>query len=258
MANIRVRPWSTVQRVDGDRWIKQCGPGTRFEAGLNELLGRLVPERVLVPLEVDAEAGRLVLPDGGPSLGEQLPKEQWLDAMLAALPVYAELQRTLEPHVGELLAVGVDDMRPSVLPGRFEQALEVAPHPQIAALRPEIAAWSAQLAQSPGAASLDHNDLHPFNLLAGGRFFDWGDAVVAHPFACMLVPLRMFPGASLRSAYLEVFDDLGSRAELEETLELAVRLAPIARTLVWRRALGDPPDARWASAPREMLETLLN
>jgi len=44
--------------------------------------------------------------------------------MATALPQYGQLQRDLAPHSDRLLALGVADMRPAVMPRRFEEALE--------------------------------------------------------------------------------------------------------------------------------------
>ena len=76
---------------------------------------------------------------------------------------------------------------------------------------------------SPVPASLDHNDLHQQNVLGGGpyRFYDWGDAVVAHAFAALLVPSQVLSGEPLeraRAAYLEAFADLAPPAQLAEEL----------------------------------------
>ncbi len=176
-------------------------------------------------------------------------------------------------------------MRPARMPERFDEALAAARptatrpgEPEIldrvAALRERYAEDCARLAAAPGAASLDHNDLHPWNMLTAGdgvRFYDWGDAVVAHPFACLLVPLGMLQeedgprGRALlraRDAYLEVFSDLAPHAELVDALELACHVAKVARALVWLRALvatepGSEDEARFADAPVESLGWLL-
>jgi hypothetical protein len=65
----------------------------------------------------------------------------------------------------------------------------------------------------------------------------------------------------VRDAYLEPFAVLGSRAELVEILELACRVAQIARSLVWARAVGEmgeqAPDD-YQTAPMEHLSHLLD
>jgi hypothetical protein len=74
------------------------------------------------------------------------------------------------------------------------------------------------------------------------RFYDWGDSVVAHPFASMLLGLGMIrlqlkvaaddPAVTRpRDAYLEVFGDLASHGELVEELELACRVGKALRAL---------------------------
>ena len=192
-----------------------------------------------------------------------------------------------------MLAIGLTDMGPARLPERFEQALAVvsaylerrgsererATYERLLLVRPQVEEWSGRLASLPGAVTLDHNDLHAWNVfyaVRGGpvdvRFYDWGDAVVAHPFSSMLIGLgwlkRMWGVGDddprllrARDAYLEPYGGLGSRALLVETLELSCRLGEIARALVWARALGQygeqAPDS-FQSAPVEHLSGLLD
>jgi aminoglycoside phosphotransferase (APT) family kinase protein len=179
------------------------------------------------------------------------------------------------------------------MPDRFIQALEAvasasadsedsvgrAVHRQVAAMEQTVASWCERLAASPVPPSLDHNDLHPSNVLGDGagdaRFYDWGDSVVAHPFAAMLVPLGFAQHvlrASLddlrllraRDAYLDVFGDLAPRQELIETLALACRIGKIARVLTWDRAVrselerGEPMADRFATAPLQTLASVLD
>jgi hypothetical protein len=295
----RVRPWATVLRVPvagGAVWFKAAGPGTAFEVPLYALLARVVPGRVLTPVAADAHRGWILLPDGGPSLGECLDGDALTHALETALPQYARLQRELAPHTDEMLAAGVPDMRPDRMPERFEQALAVADRyvarrgtggdrealVRLGALRPTVARWCARLAAAPGPASVDHNDLHPRNILfdaAGGldpaRFYDWGDAVLAHPFASLLYALGSVQGDLLgvdvppatrrmRDAYLGEFADLGGPDELAETVALACRVGVIARALTWDRAVqagvDDPAaevDEDWLRAPLATLTGLL-
>jgi hypothetical protein len=252
-----LRPWATLLRAPTTRgvvWMKAAAPATSFEVPLYGLLARVVPDRVLEPIAADEERGWILLEDGGAPIAE----DDDPSGFAAAVVDYGRLQRELMPHVDELLALGVHDMRPRAMPQRFEEALALAPDPSVAALRPQVREWCEQLAASPLPPSLDHNDLHRGNILAGGRFFDWGDSVVAHPFAVLLVPLDV--DATVRDPYLEVFTDLAPRRELEGTLELACRVAAIARALTWERALraardqGEPVPAAWEQAP---LKTLL-
>jgi Phosphotransferase enzyme family len=290
-----LRPWATVLRVPtsaGPVWLKAAGPGTAFEVGLYDLLARIAPGRVLTPLASDPERGWILLPDGGLPIGERLAGTELTTALVEALGQYGQLQRELATHVDELLTLGVADMRPAVMPDRFDEALEVAgaaidgrggtadahaTHARVAAMRPTFARWCRQLGESRVPVSLDHNDLHPWNILGTGvaTFYDWGDSVVAHSFAAMLVPLgfvqrlldaKLDDPAFLRarSTYLEGFAHTSGEEDLGATLELACRVAKVAHALTWNRALqaarddGEEIDDDWVRAPLESVASLLD
>jgi RimJ/RimL family protein N-acetyltransferase len=244
-----LRPWATVLRAPttgGTVWLKAAGPDTAFEVALYRLLEQVAPERILSPIAVDPERGWMVLPDGGTTLGERLDEVDLVEAMVTVLPQYGQLQRDLGPHLDDLLAFRMNDMRAAAMP-----------------------------------ASIGHNDLHFWNVFVAVepgtgavgrvRLYDWGDSVVAHPFASMLLGLGMLHlqlgvGADdpavmrPRDAYLEVFGDLASPAELVE-LELACRVAKGARALSWDRALrmrGAEEAGEFADAPLQALRSLLS
>jgi hypothetical protein len=288
----QLRPWATVLKAPtsaGAVWLKAAGLTTAFEVGLYDLLQRVAPEHVVNPIAVDLDRGWVLLPDGGLSLGETLKGGELADALTRALPEYGQLQRDLAPHAGELLAIGLADMSPEAMPRRFEEALAAvgdyverqgSPEDRevlgrVAALRETFASWCERLAVAPGVVSLDHNDLHPWNILIGSdgraRFYDFGDGVVAHPFASMLLGLGWFPlrlgigpedPAFLRArdAYLEVFSDLAPHPELVEALELACRVGKVARALTWERATRElaAEGGEHADAPLETLASLLD
>jgi hypothetical protein len=296
VAQPRIRPWATVLAIPTDRgryWLKAAAPATAFEVALYPILHRHAPNAALTPLAVDEARGWLLIPDGGSPLADGSTGDALVDALATVLPRYAELQRALACEVEAMLAIGVPDMRPERLPGRFEEALEVAGRyveehgseedrvtlARIAATRGTVAMWCERLATSPVPPTLDHNDLSPWNVLvpsadrvAEARFYDWGDSVVAHPFTSMLVTLRVMRHLlqcrlddprllRLRDAYLEPFGELGTRAELVGTLEVACHTGKIARSLNWHRTVGmlPPEDAgEDASAPFEWLAELLD
>ncbi|SCL61290.1 Phosphotransferase enzyme family protein [Micromonospora citrea] len=278
----RVRPWSLVWRVPtdaGDAWFKANNPGTRHEAALLDALARLAPGRVLDPIAVDAERGWSLLPDGGRSLRDALAGDRdVLTRWERVLPEYADLQRTVAPRAGELLALGVPDHRPEALPELFEallddqeslllgaaDGLDVEAYGRLRAHRDTFAEQCRRLADSGVAPSVQHDDLHDGNVFVGDdghRFFDWGDASVAHPFGTLLVTLNSVAHAldlpagdptlaRLRDAYLEPWSDRHDRAALREASRLAVRVTRVSRALSWRRALvtRDPARAQYASA----------
>jgi len=292
LESVRVRPWGEVARAETDRgtvWLKAPGRTTAFEVPLYDLLARRIPDLILDPIAIDPGRGWVLLPEGGQPLGETSEGEELAAGMRAAVARYAGVQRQLSDDVDELIAIGVEDMRPQAMPARFDQALAAgeryaeelgndhdrASLDRIRAERERFEALCDDLAKRPGGASLDHNDLHPWNVLGNPRepeslrFYDWGDSVVAHPFAAMLVPLGFAARRSpeelvrARNAYLAEFRDLGSHGELVETLELACRVAKVARALIWERALLAGPaaersDEDFARAPLATLESFLD
>jgi hypothetical protein len=285
-----LRPWATVLRAPtsgGPVWLKATSTGTAFELAVYEVLGEVAPDRILTPIAADRERGWLLLPDGGRPLGEGVPREELAAVMERVLPQYGRLQLDLSGMIEPLLAGGTPDMRPAAMPARFEEALRVAERfaaedgSQAAALaelqggREEVARWCERLAASPVPASLDHNDLHAWNVLTDGgggfRFYDWGDGVVSHPFASMLVGLGFVQEhilgvdfrderiVRLRDAYLEPFAELAPHDRLVEDLELACRVGKIARSLIWERTVrADPDEERWRSAPFITLAAILD
>lgn len=278
-----LRPWGTVLTAPTTRgpvWLKAPGRHTAFEVALYELLGAVMPDRVLEPIATDTVRGWVLLPDGGPTVADDD-----VDAFAMVLARYGELQRDLMSDVDILLSLGLNDMRPAAMPSRFAEALAAAkvytaahgtPEDRsalarTAELRPRFDGWCARLAESPVPASIDHNDLHPGNIFAtGARFYDWGDAVVSHPFASMLMALGFLhfrhgmpagdPAvARVRDAYLEPFTDLAPRAQLAEDVELACRVGKAARALTWDRAVraqGYEQAGEFARAPLESLLAL--
>jgi hypothetical protein len=268
---MRAMPWSTLFRHPTDAgpvWFKANAVGMRHEAALYDLLVRRAPGQVLTPLALDVERGWLLLPDGGVTLREVEGSRTDLGAWARMLAEYAEMQRGLEGHVDELFATGLVDARPEVLPAMRDGLLaepEVAMLGEPGGLTPDemddlvrhgpaYAASCRDLAAFGIPPTLQHDDLHDNNVFApaapGGplRVFDWGDAVVGHPFGTLLVSLRVVAdlagvtfGAAellrLRDAYLEPWTSDHSRANLVEAARLAVRVGGVTRADCYRRAM---------------------
>lgn len=257
---VRLRPWSVLVRLPveggcGDVWLKANPPAGAFEAGLAEALARWVPAHVLEPLAVDACRGWSLLPDGGALFRDVLDGGP-ADARAWEEPLrqYARMQRVLVPYTGRMAALGVPDGRTGALPGIFDRlvaenpALDAAARRELRAARPRLVDWCAELAAVGVPDSLDHCDLHDGQLFAPGRgrftFFDWGDALVGHPFSSLLVPARAASeryGSEvlprLLDAYLEPWTDAGrhTAAQLRRAASLACRLGAIGRACSWGR-----------------------
>ncbi len=276
-----VRPWSTVFRIPtdvGPVWCKAPGPAMAHEAALLTDFAAWGTPHIVPPLVVEPERGWILLPDGGPTMRQTRPAgtgDQDLGAWERILPAYAALQRSTESRTADLLAAGVPDGRPDTISATLVGLLDmdalwgddrIEPNDRPAArstrhrlrqLAPRIGDAAAQLAGSGIAPTIQHDDLHGGNIFAGAagiRFFDWGDAVVAHPFATLTVTLNsiahitgLASGATklrrVRDAYLEAWTDVGSPTDLGPTVELALDLGRIGRAAAWSRALdGVPPD----------------
>ncbi len=133
---------------------------------------------------------------------------------------------------------------------------------------PQVQLWCEELGRSPIPMSIQHDDLHDGNVFADGRFFDWGDASVQHPFGVLLVSLRVAADNlgvgdddpaldELRDAYLEPWSDLASRAQLLREAQLAVHVAKVSRALSWQRALADTDSQEYGDPVTGWLGELL-
>jgi hypothetical protein len=244
------RPWSTVLRVplaDGAAWFKGCAPVQAFEPRLSSELFARWPDRVAEVLGHDEQRAWVLLADAGTPLRELgNPPEAWL----AALPLYAELQRGEAAHAHEHLAHGVPDLRIPTLPGRYEDLLrrdlplEREEVDRLRRFAPRFAELCDQLAVQGMPDTVQHDDLHLANVYVQGdrmRVLDWGDSSIAHPFASLVVTFRFLEEqnglrpddpwfARLRDAYLEPWG-----GDLAGTFALALRVGTFAHTFAWTR-----------------------
>jgi hypothetical protein len=272
-----VRAWSTAFRLpvrEGAVWLKSVGPGSSQEPALVGALGEWVPEHVLVPLAVDRARRLMLLPDGGTTLRDAGGAAS-VDAWEAMLRDYARMQVDLVPRADEMVGLGVPDLRPERLPELVPDLLDddefqLPGRPggltdevrdRLRAGLGEFGELCRALADSGVPATLQHDDLHDANVFVSDgrhRFFDWGDASVAHPFVSLLVPFRVAARAlgvppgdpvllRLRDAYLDVWSGSGTPAGLRDQVDAALRVAPLPRAMTWRRILrGVRPDERTA------------
>lgn len=261
-----VYPWSTALRLpvgDGAVWLKSVAPGSAHEPPLSVALGGWAPEAVLVPLAVDGARRLMLLPDGGRTMRDAA--DATVAAWEAMLRSYARLQLELVPRADDVLALGVPDHRPELLPGLVadlladdeaqlvgrEGGLDPDVRRRITADLGRYADLCARLADGRVPPTLQHDDLHDGNVFVAGdghRFFDWGDASVAHPFLSLLVALRFaartlgLPNGDpallrLRDAYLDVWLAYGTPQELRGLCAAALQVGPLQRALTWRRIL---------------------
>ena len=245
------RPWANVYRVPvegGVAWFKCCGPVQAFEPRLTAELFARWPDRIPEVLAHDELRRWLLLADAGkPVRDSGNPPENWL----AALPLYAELQRSESAHAADHLAHGVPDLRLATLPGRYRSELLRRDLPistddmeRLLSFAPRFTELCDALAGYELPDTVQHDDLHMANLFVKGRrmrLLDWGDASISHPFASLVVTYRFleeFNGLSptdpwfmrLRDAYLEPWGH-----GLTDAFALAMRIGAFAHAVAWVR-----------------------
>jgi hypothetical protein len=255
---VKFRPWSAVLRQPtrgGDVYFKANLPTLANEPALTRLLHRICPEHVLGVLADEPGEGWMLQADGGPTLASLLGGTDDLDRLERMLAVYAEVQVRAAGHVEELLAAGAPDRRLPRLRPLFEELVGRS-RPELLRLAGRLGELAAELDAHGPPATIDHSDLHAWNVLVpGDRYvvFDWHEAAVTHPFFSVLVATRSIGHDHRRlvDAYLEPWAAYGSPRDLRAALDLALRLGPITRALAWDRVLaGLPPDApgEWGDA----------
>lgn len=266
MDDVHQRPWSTVWRVtatDGSiHWTKQNCPHQQFEARLLPVLHRVAPDRVVPVTATDSERGLILMPDQGAVFADSVAPDD-LDAWCRLAAGAMLLQRELEGHQAELVAAGLVTVASSDAVGYVRaRAASLAALPvgdarrlapvdldRLTTLLPTVAHWSEQLAGLGLPDTLVHNDLHANNVFAtplGMRFFDFGDAVLAHPLSALFLPLNVLlhrfetqPDDArlvrVAAAGLEVWSDVAPVAELWQALPAALHLARLAKAESWLR-----------------------
>jgi hypothetical protein len=242
------RPWSTVLRVptgDGDLFLKQEHPMQACEVPLVDALFRRWPDRVPEVVAADTARSWLLLRDAGVSVAASGA----VDAFPKALGLYGELQAAETAHVDDFLAMGFRDLRLSIVRDLYEpfferdHGLEQDEVVRLLALAPKYRDLCAQLEALDLPASIQHDDLHQWNLFVRGErigIYDWGDSSVAFPLWSWLKPLRSLVEYGVdpepaRAAYLSAWTQVRPEQSLREALELALPTGLFAYVLQIRR-----------------------
>lgn len=255
LEHVHDRPWARVWRVrtaSGTGWLKLDLTRRGVEAPLLDALVPLAPGHVPQLLAAERTLSALLVRDAGAVL--PLGHQDWC----SVLEQYGRLQRLVEPHVDALVARGVPDLRPAALEREFrgvvdraeaDRAVDGDTATRLRARQGQVARWAAVLASHHAAPSVQHDDLHPGNVVRGAdgrrRIIDWADASVAHPWASLLYPLDLADrgAVDLRSAgdadrrdliraYLAGREEHLDREALD-VVHLACRTAAVGRALVW-------------------------
>ncbi len=263
-----VRPWSTVFRVTTRRrtaYLKAVPLQLAHEVRLTQWLSVRFPDRVAQVLAADDARGLLLLQDGGKRLRDIGTD---LRGWCRVAGDYADLQLLAEPGVSELLALGVPDRRVALLPGALSRVLLAAEQDLVA----RYAAVCDALSDVGLPDTIQMDDLHDGNVLLNGdrpRFFDWGDASIAHPFSSLGMLLETAAErlgltvdgpevARIRDTYLERFSSLAPMIALSDAAALATQVVPTVRILAWQLAhAGTAPidqGSQWGETLDELIE----
>ena len=272
---VHQRPWSTVWRAtttDGNVfWAKENCLHQAFEATLLVVLARRAPNRVVPVAAVDPRRGLHLVPDQGEVLGASVDPND-VDTWCRVVAEAMHLQRELAGYAPELVTAGLTPLHPldaadyvvarasqlSALPETDPRRLDTEASLRVLSLAPRVAEWGESLEALGLPLALVHNDLHANNVFAtasGMRFFDFGDAVLAHPLTALFVPLNVlahrFEASSddprlrrVADAGLEVWGDVAPVAAMRAALPAAQRLGRLGRVESWLRvtATMTPPE----------------
>jgi hypothetical protein len=265
----RCRMYSVVVRVPvvggGQVWFKANPAVSAFEPALGHALSRWRPQDAPPVLAVCLNRAWSLTRDLGARLDTTLAANPDIRLWFALLRRYARLQIDLSTRQTELAALGLPDLRPHLLadtaeamfadPGLIEAVgTPDGPSPEeFAAARDHLPILREQCGELDSLgipASVDHSDLHAGNILGSGddlRPFDWGDAVLGHPFGSLLIVLRSAPEscglpifgpaiAELRDAYLAPWIAEGIDPDKAlRAVDLALITGALARAQAWGR-----------------------
>lgn len=249
----RERVWGDIWKVhvdDGLHWFKSGHPALRREVRLRRLLEALVPDMVLPMVASDEVTGWMVTRDQGPTLAGRA-REEGPHHYVELAATMGRLQRSVS--TADLEPLELPTFRTEESAANLDEVLRwfaalPTDHPchasstevrkSVGAMEAVAARWREVRPDVP-ELSVEHNDLHAGNAYPGPRISDWGDAVVGHPF-CSMRPLVMIAertfgpelAAAVRRAYLAQWGDPDS---LQESLDVALRLAVPQRLLAWRQ-----------------------
>jgi hypothetical protein len=287
------RPWSAVIRVPlegGDAYFKAVPASLRHEAGLTARLAEWFPDIVVPVLAVDEDRGWLLMPDAGEEMRDALTPVELAGAWPDVLRRYARLQAACAGRIDDLLALGVPDRRLRHVDALLDEALAFAEQGtrgadepptvdewrRLNAALPSVKACAKRLAALGLPETIQHDDLHPGNVLWGERgslLFDWGTAVVTHPFISLRMLIARLDDRFLSTmegtpaetrpalaAYLEPWTAFAPMDSLLRAYEDSVVLGLVLRFLMWETVLAAATEqqrARGANSVVRLLRTIL-
>ncbi|MGI9084615.1 MAG: phosphotransferase, partial [Aeromicrobium sp.] len=220
---------------------------------------------------IDARRGWIMTSGRGITLGDS--HEPTLDGWWDVVATAAHLQQAVSRHRDEVLATGVTDCSPSTVPHRLEDLVErfaalPLDHPthlgederaDLLATLPRLVDACEQIESSPMPVTIQHGDLHPWNVFATGepggrslRVFDFGDVQWAPAVEVLSVPYGVIseegrlPWQPIRDAYVATWQDVVDARSLHALWEATAFTQPVNRALTWWEGLADATEEEWA------------
>jgi hypothetical protein len=198
-------------------------------------LAKLYPDRVPLPVALEAEQGWFLLDD----LGNKPDGDASLEEQARLMQDFARVQIDSSQNIEALLVAGCKDRRLETLLSQIEPLLndELAlsllnpdEREKIKRNAPHLRELLVELISLPIPVALLHGDLHAGNVIPRGDsflYFDWTDAAVSHPFFDMIhifMKEDETQKTALQEAYLLVWEASFSRADVRRAWQLASAL----------------------------------
>ncbi len=252
----------------GEVYFKAVPPMFSYEAALTVALSARFPDLLPGVIDVDEDRGWMVTESCGES---DLAAYDDLDVWRSALERYARLQIELVGETQWLKGLGCPDRGLARLGNAIDRLLAdteamglgkpwgmtEAEIDQLRGGAPGLKSACERLREYSVPHSLEHGDFGYWQVIVSegrGRFIDWSDASVSHPFFSLWfmleelqygAPHMIDHSAALRDAYLEPWTDFEPMDRLIEAFELAQPLASFHRASVYHDTIMPAVDIRW-------------
>lgn len=252
----QIRSWnlSSIWRLptaDGPVWLKVVPPFFGHEGALIErLTGAPVPS--------------LLATDGPRILMPEIRGDDRYDAtgpeLLAMIDALVRIQAAWAARIDELLAVGLPDWRPSVVPAAIGDVIERTAEQLTAAERATLGRFVAGLPARLAAVeacglpdTIVHGDFAPGNVRGDGvtapmTILDWGDSGIGQPLLDQPAFLDRTPAADtagIREHWDATWRAANPGADPTRAAGLLAPVAAARQAVIYRRFLDRIEPAEW-------------
>ncbi|MBI5352939.1 MAG: hypothetical protein HZB50_09905 [Chloroflexi bacterium] len=286
-----IRPWSTVMTIPTDKgmfYFKASADIFAHETALTDFLAKFRPEIFPELIAVDLNRHWMLMRDAGLPIRQFIRAEKSIALWEKVLPLYADLQKDLTPHVDELLSLGMMDRRLSKLPALFESliadkesmlldtedSLTTEEYARVKESVNEFSKMCERLASFGIPETIHHDDFHDANIFIRDEqiiFTDWGESAITHPFFTLVVIMRSVDNSmgvdfspeaeQVRDMYLQNWTSYAPLDQLQSVLKLAQRIGYVNRALTWKMVIEQLPETmkpEYAIAVPSYLKDFIN